>query len=249
RADFSLKWPCCISDMAGVGGSANARGPVLLGSTPMRSEEARMTDDHVPERRAATIARVLGPAPWVLLAAGATTAVIHGGRADSGPIRMMLLVTRASMFLVMLARLALTATVARTRRSSLVVLTAAVALWAAGSATVSAGQTVTAVTFPAPGEVLCFVSYLGMAAFVLMDVPRRPRATLAVWLEAAVACASVVCVAAFAVVTPMAGSFVRGGLPLLLAIMYPLINLLLCAVVIGQMVLRQRARDGRAFEL
>ncbi len=208
-----------------------------------------MTDGQAPERRAAMFARALGPVPWALLAAGASAAVIHGGRADSGPIRVMLLVTMASMFLVMLTRLTLAAVASRTRRSSLVVLTAAVALWAAGSATVSAGQTVTAVTFPAPGEILCFISYLGMAAFVLMDVPRRPRATLAVWLEAAVACASVVCVAAFAVVTPMAGSFVRGGLPLLLAIMYPLINLLLCAVVIGQMVLRQRARDGRAFAL
>lgn len=208
-----------------------------------------MTQACVVPGGALRVARWLRPVPWALLAIGAAAAVIHGGRAESGPIRLMLLVTMASMFLVMLTQLVLTAVGSPTRRTSLVVLTCAIALWAAGSATVSAGQTVTAVTFPAPGEVLCFIAYLGLAGFVLMDIPRRPRATAAVWLEAAVACAGAVCLAAFAVVTPMAGSFVRGGLPLLLAIMYPLINLLLCAVIIGQVVLRHRGRSGRSFAL
>ncbi|GMA86817.1 hypothetical protein GCM10025868_20670 [Angustibacter aerolatus] len=123
-------------------------------------------------------------------------------------------------------------------------------LWATGAATVTAGQAEAAgLTFPAPGESLYLMSYLGMAGFLLLDVPRRRLPTSAIWLEAAVVCGAATCVAALAVLSPAASIFARGGLALLLAVLYPLLDLVLGLLVLAQMLLGQRARSRRTLAL
>jgi hypothetical protein len=127
----------------------------------------------------------------------------------------------------------------------LAVVVTLAALWASGAATVSADQMTAVVTFPAPGEVLYLASYLGMAGFLLLDVRRRPVPPAAIWLEAVVVCGGAVCLAAFAILTPLSGSFARGGVQLLLAILYPLIDVILGVVVLAQMMLARRGHSRR----
>ena len=191
----------------------------------------------------------LGNGPWLVMLVGFGATRVLPGSPDGTPVRLAVVITLAVFFVVLLVRLLLSAARYRHRRLSLLVLAAGVGLWAAGSVTVSASQTVEAVTFPAPGEVLYLASYLGMAAFLLLDVPRRVTATATVWLEAAVVCGGAVCLATFALLTPLSGTFAHGGLPLLLAVLYPLIDLVLGMTVLAQMMVRQRDRSLRTVAL
>ncbi len=191
----------------------------------------------------------LGVAAWAVAALGAASTLVLPGPDDGAPVRYALVVTLLAFFGLQLTRLVVAAALDRRRRYSLLFLAFGVALWAAGSATVSASQAVEMVSFPAPGEALYLLSYLGMAAFLLLDVARRRLPAATVWLEAAVVCGAAVCVAAFAVLTPLSGRFDRGGLPLLLAILYPLIDLGLGTMVLAQMLLRQRDRSWRTASL
>ena len=193
--------------------------------------------------------RRLGPVSWLVLILGTGSTFVLPGASGGGPIRTALVVTLAVFFGVLIGRLLLAAAHSPQRRVSLLFLAAGVALWASGSAMVSARQTVVTVSFPAPGEALCLAAYIGMAAFLLRDVPRRQIPAAAIWLEAAVVCGAAVCLAAFAVLTPLSGTFARGGLPLLLAVLYPLIDVLLATLILGQVMLRQRDRSWRTVTL
>ncbi|NTW39137.1 MAG: EAL domain-containing protein [Cellulomonadaceae bacterium] len=192
----------------------------------------------------ARLVRGLAPVPWVIVVVGAVVTNALPGGGGGAASRAALVVLMSAFFAVLFARLLLAAALRRARRLPLVFLAGAIAVWAAGAASIGAGQTVTAVTFPAPGEILCVASYLGTGAFVLLDVPRRTT-SLAGWLEATVMCGATICLAAFVLVTPLADVFARDGLPLLVATLFPLINLVLASLVIGQTVLRTRARTGQ----
>ncbi|QTE30172.1 putative bifunctional diguanylate cyclase/phosphodiesterase [Pengzhenrongella sicca] len=193
--------------------------------------------------------RWLGTATWVVVALGCGSTIFLSGPPSGGPIRTALLVTLASFFLVLVARLLLGAVRFPERRASFWFLAAGVAMWAVAAATVSARQTQTAVAFPSPAEALYCVSYLGLVAFLLLDVPRRPLPSVAVWLEAAVVCGAAACLTTFVVLTPLAETFSRGGMPLLLALLYPLIDLILATVVLAQLMLRHRDWSLRALAL
>ena len=197
----------------------------------------------------ARLLRRLGIAPWIVAALGVCSSLVFPGGPDGPPIRTAFVVTLGLFFALLITRLLIAATSYPSRRLSLLFLAAGVALWAAGSATVSASQTVTTVTFPAPGEILYLLSYLGLAAFLLLDVPRGPVPKAGVWFEAAVICGAATCLAAVAVLTPLSRHTARDGIPLLLAILYPVIDLLLAAIVFGQFLLRQRQASRRTAAL
>ncbi|HWS56938.1 MAG TPA: bifunctional diguanylate cyclase/phosphodiesterase [Actinotalea sp.] len=194
---------------------------------------------------AAGLVRILAPVPWIILVLGGVLLFLLPGGPDGELVRTALVVLMAAFFGVLIARLLLAAALYRVRRTALLFLAGSVAVWAAGAASISAGQAVTVVTFPAPGEILCIASYLGMAAFLLLDVPRRVTSA-AIWLEAAIVWGATVCLAAFVFVTPVLATFGGGGLRLLAAVIFPLINLVLAAFVVAQMVMRQRARSPRS---
>ncbi|KQX66281.1 hypothetical protein ASD06_07995 [Angustibacter sp. Root456] len=185
----------------------------------------------------------------MVAALGAASSLVLPGPDDGAPIRYALVVTLLAFFALQVIRLLFAAALHPARRLALLFLTAGVGLWAAGAATVGASQAVELVRFPAPGEALYLLSYLGMAAFLLLDVAGRRLPALSVWLEAAVVCGAAACVSAFAVLSPLALTFERGGLALLLAILYPLIDLVLGTIVLAQLLLRQRERTGRTAAL
>ena len=208
-----------------------------------------MSNPRGPLPVVARIERRLGQAALLVAAAGAASPLVLPGDSDGPAVRLALVVTLALFFVIQLTRLLFAAGHDASRRVALLVLMAGVTAWAAGSAMVSSSQAVTTVTFPAPGEVLYLISYAGMAGFLLLDVPRPHLPAAAVWLDAAVVCGAAVCLSSFFVLTPLAGRFDRGGITLLLAILYPLFDLLLATLVLAQMLLRHRSRSGRTAAL
>ncbi|HEY8720038.1 putative bifunctional diguanylate cyclase/phosphodiesterase [Pengzhenrongella sp.] len=199
--------------------------------------------------RMGRVVRWLGSASWLVLLLGIGSTFVLPGPQDGPPLRTAVVVTLLVFFVVLVARLLLQSVLHPARRLSLWFLASGVVLWAVGSATVGASQTEAAVMFPAPGEVFFLASYLGMVGFLLLDVPRRATATAAIWLEAAVVCGAAACLAAFAVLTPMSQRFDRGGLPLLLAVLYPLIDVFLGTIVLAQMMLQKRGHTWRTAAL
>ena len=148
-----------------------------------------------------------------------------------------------------MTRLVRTAIKNPSRRTPLLLLTAGICLWAAGSATVNAAETMTTVNFPSPSEILFLTSYLGIAAFLLTEVPRRRMPSVTVWLETTVICGATACAAAVVVLTPISVNFDADGVQLLLAVLYPVIDLALATLVLAQMLLHQRDRSGRTIAL
>ncbi len=198
-----------------------------------------------PARRRTPLV-LLRVAPWCVALAGLASAFVLPGPVDGPVIRTSLLLTVAAFFVLLLVRLVVTAVRTPPRRPALLLLAGGIALWAAGSAILSATQTTTeAVAFPAPGEALYLVSYLGIVAFLLLDVPRRRLPVATVWLEAAVVCSGAACLSAFAVITPLSASLDGDAVDLLIALLYPLVDLLLAVVVVAQLALGMRERSWR----
>ncbi len=188
---------------------------------------------------------ILAAAPWVVACVGFVSSFVLPGASEGPAVRLALVVTIAAFFSLLVLRLLAVAAAEAPRRVPLLLLAAGVTLWAAGSATVSAGQTQDVVPFPAPGEILYLASYLGIAAFLLLDVPRQRVPATAVWLEASVVCSGGACLAAFGLLTPLAASLGGTGAHLLLALLYPLMDVLLAAIVIAQLLLGLRGRSVR----
>ncbi len=157
----------------------------------------------------------------------------------------------AAYFIALLTRIVVSAIRMPDRRTALLLLAAGVLLWAVGSATLTA-QGVNEIEFPAPGEFFFLASYVGLAAFLLMEVPRRESPTFGVWLEAAVVCGAAACLAALLAI-PLSDALARADVvvqaPLLLALLYPLIDVILVIVVGLQMLLGQRAWGVRSATL
>lgn len=190
------------------------------------------------------VIRILAPVPWTLMLVGWVVAGLLPGGPDDPPARITLVATLGLFFAVLVARVVLVGLVDRSRRLAVLVLGGSIALWAAGSATVNAGQTVDDVTFPATGEWACIAAYIGLAVFIIMDTRRR-RVSLSVALEAIVIWGATVCLSAFILVTPVADQFAGETTQLIVAVLFPLINLVLAGLVLGQMVLRLRQKELR----
>ncbi len=140
-----------------------------------------------------------------------------------------------------MARLAVAASLRPERRFATLALAPALLMWAGGSVRLSLAGITATVSFPSPGEWLFVSSTVLMAVHLSLDAAGRPRPTLADWLEAAVACGGAVCLAALLVVTPVAAAIGHQGVPLLVALVYPVLDVVLVLVVVAQTVLRTRA--------
>ncbi len=187
--------------------------------------------------------RALAPVPWALIVVGGILVISLPGGSDRAVARNAVSLMIALFFGVLLVRLLLTARLERRRaRWAQLTLAGAFLLWAGGSVLISDNQAYGAVPFPAPGEVLNVASYLLLATFLLIDVRRR-RPSLADFLDAAVVWGATITVTSLVLVTPVARNFDHSGLALLVAVLFPLINLVLAAVVVGQVLLRERPRS------
>ncbi len=176
------------------------------------------------------------------------TLVLAGSGPDDEP-QVLPLACMTAFFVLLLARLGLAASRERLRRIPLLTLMAGIGLWASGSAVLNAGGNASVTEFPAPGEWLFLASYVAMAAFLYLDARRRVDRALTNWLDAAVVCGGTACLAGGLLLTPVALRFGHEGLPLLVALLYPLIDIVLALLVVGQVVLRLREASGRTAAL
>ena len=182
--------------------------------------------------------RVLGPVGWLVIA---TCLSAHLFLARSSETAQLILVVSLGLFFaILLIRLACAAAVTAQRRRALVVLVAAIALWALGASVVNASKLSDVTQFPAPGEWFFLASYVCLAAYLILDERHGMTRGMATWLDVAVICGGTACLAAALLLMPVAAGVGKGGLPLLLALMYPLIDLALAVLVVAQVVLRLR---------
>lgn len=180
-------------------------------------------------------------ASWAVLIVG-TGIFVAAPAAESATGKSVETYCMAVFFVLILIRIAQAAFRQRSRRGALVLLFLGVLLWAAGSADVNGSVQSDVTKFPAPGEFLFLASYAGIAGFLILDVAKRISTAAATWLETIVICGGSVCVAGSLLVTPAASQLGREDLRLLLALLYPLIDLILFLVVIAQVALHARGR-------
>jgi diguanylate cyclase len=186
------------------------------------------------------IVRVLGPVGWAVIAV-CVAANLFVGDDSSETAQLVLVASLAVFFAILLVRLVCAAIVAASRRrGALLVLIGSIALWAAGASYVNTDKLSDPTQFPAPGEWLFLASYIGLAAYLVVDERRRMSRALATWLDVVMVCGGTGCLAATALLMPVATAYGTSGLPLLLALLYPLIDVVLALVVIAQVVLRLR---------
>jgi diguanylate cyclase (GGDEF)-like protein len=214
---------------------------------PTRSRPARLPSAGAAQGAWATAGSTV---PWVIVVTGVLCAVAAPGLEKTPSGTAALMACLAVFFIVLVLRLAVALRTQPRRRTPLALVTVGVCLWAAGSTVLQAAVVATpTITFPAPGESLFLLSYLGFAAFLLTDVPRRNAASGVIWLETVVVCGATVCAASLLVLSPVALTFDRGGGALLLALLYPMIDLALATLVVSQVMLGTRERSRRSAAL
>ena len=130
-----------------------------------------------------TLVRVLGPVGWVVIVGGGLSA-FFAAPADSSEVdQPVLVVTLALFFTILMIRIVTGAVIWPSRRLALIALAIGILLWAVGSAILNAAVPASATTFPAPGELFFLASYLGLAAFVVLDATSRSSRAETAWLD------------------------------------------------------------------
>ena len=193
--------------------------------------------------------RLLGVLGWAVIVIGGISAWFAAPTDSTDVDQPVIVVTLTLFFTVLVIRLITASVVYRTRRLSLIALTIGVTLWAVGSAVLNAAVPAEATTFPAPGEGFFLLSYLGLTAFVVLDATARAGRPETAWLDAAIVVGGTGAVAGGLLLTPFANNFPEGGLPLLVAVLYPLIDVVLALVVVGQWALSARQWSWRTLSL
>jgi diguanylate cyclase (GGDEF)-like protein len=161
-----------------------------------------------------------------------------------------ILLTALSIFFPLLViRLALAVYIFKGRRTTLMLLMAGVIAWSVGSISVNAARLEAEAHFPAPGEWLFLLSYLGMAGYLMRDVDRRqPRPTRG-WLDVVIICGGTFCLASLLLVTPIQLASGQEGISLLLALIYPLASIILALIVLGQSLTLTRSDRRKSLML
>jgi hypothetical protein len=196
-----------------------------------------------------TLVRALGPVGWVVIVAGGLSSFLAASTESSDVDQSILVFTLALFFTIMMIRIVTAAVIWPSRRLALIALAVGILLWAVGSAILNAAVPASATTFPAPGEFFFLTSYLGLGAFIVLDATSRGSRAETAWLDAAIVLGGTAAIAGSLLLTPFASNFPEGGIPLLLAVLFPLIDLVLALVVVGQWALSARPWSWRTASL
>ncbi|SOD74546.1 diguanylate cyclase (GGDEF)-like protein [Jatrophihabitans sp. GAS493] len=184
--------------------------------------------------------RVAGIVAWSFLAISYVTVSLIAS-SDPGVTQSMVAGGLVAFFVLLLGWIVIAMIAQPRRRRSLRILVVSIAFWAAGSAVLNANTQPDLTKFPSPGEWLFLVSYVALAAYLITDAGHRvTRTTLSAWLETVVICGATVCVAGAVLLSPVASQFNNDGVPLLVALLYPLIDVALGVLVVAQIMLRAR---------
>jgi diguanylate cyclase (GGDEF)-like protein len=194
----------------------------------------------MPARARPSVVGVLGILGWVVIVLAGGMGFVLSPAVSGEANESLLFASLTFFFLVIIARVVVAAVRQRSRRAPLIALLAGIVLWALGSVTLN-GESPEARAFPAPGEWLFVSSYLAFAAFLVLDVSHKRGRNMSAWLDAAIMVGAVGAVSGALLLTPFVNAFPEGGIPLLVAILFPLIDVTLALVVIGQWALSSRA--------
>jgi diguanylate cyclase (GGDEF)-like protein len=191
------------------------------------------------EKRSERALRALGAVGWVAIAIGF---VFEKVVADEAPAvgQNVLVWTLTVFFIAQIVRLSIAVAIRRRQRMGLSFLLISVLLWAAGSALLNAGGVPDLTHFPAPGELLFLASFVAMAAYLVLSAGRTLHVPLDAWLHVVVICGGIVSLAGSLLLGPVGAAYGSDPVGLFLALLYPLIDLVLAVLVIGQALLRLR---------
>jgi diguanylate cyclase (GGDEF)-like protein len=192
---------------------------------------------------------ILGFVGWAVIATGSVLGFIVNPDATEGAPEDILAISLSIFFVVIFARIAVAMITRPSRRAALYPLALGVGLWAAGATVLNVANTATGRAFPAPGEWLFLASYVGLAAFLVFDVGGRSGRAASAWLDAAIVCGGAGAIAGALLLTPFVQVFPGGGIPLLVALLYPLIDVVLALMVLGQWALSARSWSRPTVEL
>jgi diguanylate cyclase len=189
--------------------------------------------------------RWLGRGIWGVFALGVTAGLSATGFSVSESPQSLVLIVLSVFFVTLCLRLLAGAMVDRQRRPARLALLAGILLWGLGSATIHRGDSLSQTSFPGWAELFYFPSYVGIAAFLLMDTTSRTPARPKLWLDTLLICGALTCLAGAVLASPLGNAFEDEGLALLLFLVYPLLDFGLVVLVVAQVVLgtRSRGRD------
>ncbi len=190
----------------------------------------------------------LGVLSWVLIAAGPLTARALDG-SDKHVQRSVFAVLVGAFFLVQVARLVLTVMVDRSRRGPLALLLGAVALWGGGAVVVTTRAISRLAGIPTADEVLFLAAYVVLTGFLVFDGGVRIRSSLAVWLDVIVITGGTTCLASGVLLLPIEAHHRGDGGAVLIALLYPIFDVMLAMLVLAQVALRLRVSLRRALPL
>ncbi len=206
-------------------------------------------------RRAAASEEALGRLCWVLLAVDLV--VVAGSSPDpwralfvSRPtsFEAMQSITLGALFVLMLTRLVLSSIRMPRRALSNGLLAASMLMWTAGGLVMQSAGAAT-VAFPAPQEWLFVASVVLLAAYLFFDAPGLRHTSTSMMLDSVVVACGSSCLVGVLVAGPFAEPFTRQGVPLLVALLYPIMDSLLLAALLGQIVAGARDLNSRTFTL
>ncbi len=177
---------------------------------------------------------------WLMVLVAVALLVISTGGALEQRSQETLGVLIPLVFSVFLVRLGVTGALQPGRRAACFAMLCGILLWAVGSTLLNSAGDLSEVPFPSSAEAFFLPGYVGTAASLVFGRRRGSERGLAVWLETVIICGGAASLAGFVIASPLGGLFARDGIPLLLALLYPLLSVLLALVAIGQVALGQR---------
>jgi diguanylate cyclase (GGDEF)-like protein len=120
---------------------------------------------------------------------------------------------------------------------------------AAGLALFGIGSLVLALNpglgFPSPAEAIFGAAYLCFTGFLILDTSARGVWSLRAILETGVIAGGIISGALFALLIPLSG-LETGGLPLLVALIYPIADVALITILLTQLITGRKPRDQRS---
>ncbi|MFC3690063.1 putative bifunctional diguanylate cyclase/phosphodiesterase [Aquipuribacter hungaricus] len=200
-----------------------------------------MTAPRTPgRRRLLVLDTLLRRAMWAVVVLGTVLGLTSTGFSATPAPQGLTLAVLSAFFPLACLRLVVAALLGPERRTARLVLVSGVALWAVGSIVLHQGGDVADKSFPGPAELFFSPSYAAFAAYLLLDASGRTTASRKTWLEAVLVCGGVTCLSASLLASPLGSVFGAEGLALLLAVVYPLLDLFLAVLVLGQVLLGAR---------
>ena len=181
---------------------------------------------------------------WAAL--GVALGAVLLGHNDISP--EVLLPITSLFFGLIVVELVLAMVLSTQRRKPLFALLVALILWATGSSLVSATAEPGAMSFPSPSETFFLASYLALAAFLVLDAQSRLVRSVNSWLDAAIVCGGMASIAGVFLMSPL-GHSVPDNIPVIVALLFPILDIALLMLVVAQALLGARAWTWRTAAL